>query len=171
MSLKKILKESAEAAKGLAEEIADEAKDLAEKAEDLAEKAGDAFKTALSDEPSHLERARFMYKLIGEGKMTEAFDKFYHEDVVMQEATGEVRKGKAASRTFMEQFQSTIQEVHGTGVHAVTSNEKAKVTMVESWMEVTFKDGNRVKMEEVAVQRWDDGKIIHERFYYNAPPA
>jgi hypothetical protein len=22
-------------------------------------------------------------------------------------------------------------------------------------------------MEEVAVQKWEDGQIIHERFYYN----
>jgi ketosteroid isomerase-like protein len=39
--------------------------------------------------------------------------------------------------------------------------------MVESWMDVTMKDGKRSTMEEVAVQKWEDGQIIHERFYYN----
>jgi hypothetical protein len=39
--------------------------------------------------------------------------------------------------------------------------------MVESWMDVTMKDGKRHMMEEVAVQKWKDDQIIHERFYYN----
>ena len=39
--------------------------------------------------------------------------------------------------------------------------------MVESWMDVTMKDGKRNKMEEVAVQKWKGDQIIHERFYYN----
>jgi hypothetical protein len=30
-----------------------------------------------------------------------------------------------------------------------------------------MKDGKRSTMEEVAVQKWEDGQIIHERFYYN----
>jgi len=53
------------------------------------------------------------------------------------------------------------------GVTAITSNEETCVTMVESWMDITFKDGNRMKMEEVAVQTWKDDQIIRERFYYN----
>ncbi len=60
-----------------------------------------------------------------------------------------------------------IKDVHGTGVKAITSNEKEATTMVESWMDVTMKDGKRSKMEEVAVQKWKDDQIIHERFYYN----
>ena len=47
--------------------------------------------------------------------------------------------------------------------------KEAGVTIVESWMEATFKDGNRMKMEEVAVQKWQGDQIIHERFYYNMP--
>jgi hypothetical protein len=61
----------------------------------------------------------------------------------------------------------TIKEVHGSGVKSITSNEKDATTMVESWMDVTTKDGKRNMMEEVAVQKWKDDQIIHERFYYN----
>jgi hypothetical protein len=60
-----------------------------------------------------------------------------------------------------------IKDVHGTGVNAITANEKEATTMVESWMDVTMKDGKRSKMEEVAVQKWKGDQIIHERFYYN----
>jgi ketosteroid isomerase-like protein len=113
------------------------------------------------------EKAKDIYDMLAQGKMLEAFDKYYHKDVVMVEATGETRKGKEANRKFQADFMGMIKEVHGSGVTAITSNEKESTTMVESWMDVTMKDGKRSKMEEVAVQKWKDGQIIHERFYYH----
>ncbi len=109
-----------------------------------------------------------MYQMIGEGNMLEAFETYYHDDVVMVEATGDKREGKDANREFEKNWLAGIKEMHGGGVNAITSNEDAGVTMVEAWTDMTFKDGNRMKMEEVAVQKWDGDKIIHERFYYNA---
>jgi hypothetical protein len=32
----------------------------------------------------------------------------------------------------------------------------------------THKGGQRSKLNEVAVRRWKDGKVVHERFYYAA---
>ncbi|MGB0428892.1 MAG: SnoaL-like domain-containing protein [Bacteroidia bacterium] len=51
-------------------------------------------------------------------------------------------------------------------VKAITSDEEAGVVMHETSMDVTFQDGNRVKMEQVGVQKWKNGQIVHERFYY-----
>lgn len=116
---------------------------------------------------TYLEKISDIYKMSAEGKMLEAFEKYYHDDVVMIEATGQRREGKDVSREFEKQFLESIKEFHGAGVNAITSNEKEAKTMVESWMELTFKDGQRTKMEEVAVQQWEGDKIIHERFYYN----
>ena len=118
---------------------------------------------------SYLEQAKSIYDMIFSGQLLEAFEKYYHEEVVMHEATGDVRKGKETCRTYEKQFLDNVQEIHGGGIDSVTSNEDEGVTTVESWMDVTFKDGNRVKMEQVAVQRWEGDQIIHERFYYNAP--
>ena len=161
MDFKEMLNEGVDAAKELG-------KDAKELAEDLVEKAGDAIDKVMG--PSYLELATDIYKMMGEGKMLEAFDKYYADDVVMIEATGEVREGKATSREFEEQWLASIEEFHGGGATAITSNEKEKVSMVEAWVDVTFKDGNRMKMEEVAVQHWnDDGLIVRERFYYNVP--
>lgn len=117
---------------------------------------------------NYYQKAKDMYDMLGQGKMLEAFEKYYHKDVVMIEATGEARNGKDTNREFEKNFMGSIKETHGFGVNSITSNEIDGVTMVESWMDVTFKDGPRMKMEEVAVQRWKDGLIIHERFYYNA---
>ncbi len=76
------------------------------------------------------------------------------------------RNGKAEQRKAVEQWESMVAETHGGGVGAITVHEDDAATMVESWAEVTFQDGQRVKMEEVGVQKWQGDKIIHERFYY-----
>jgi ketosteroid isomerase-like protein len=116
---------------------------------------------------SYYDKAKDMYNMVAQGKMLDAFEKYYHNDVVMVEASGETRKGKEANRKFEVDFMNMIKDVHGTGVNAITSNEKEATTMVESWMDVTMKDGKHSKMEEVAVQKWKGDQIIHERFYYN----
>ncbi len=163
MDFKEMIKEGTEAAKELG-------KDAKELAEDIVEKAGDAIEKVIG--PSCYDRAADIYKMMGEGKMLEAFDQYYADDVVMIEATGEVREGKATSREFEENWLASIEEYHGGGARAITANEKEKVTMVEAWADITFKDGNRMTLEEVAVQHWnDEGLIVRERFYYNAPPS
>lgn len=118
---------------------------------------------------SYLDKATALYTMIGEGKMMEAFEKFYHKDVVMIEATGDVREGKDKNREFEMQFLGSVKEAHGGGVHNITSNEETGVTMVEAWSEMTFNDGNRMKMEEVAIQQWKGDQVVRERFYYNMP--
>jgi ketosteroid isomerase-like protein len=116
---------------------------------------------------SYYDKAKDIYDMLAQGKLLEAFEKYYHKDVEMVEATGETRKGKDANRKFQVEFMGMIKEVHGSGVRAFTSNEKEATTMVESWMDVTLKDGKRNVMEEVAVQKWKGDQIVHERFYYN----
>jgi ketosteroid isomerase-like protein len=120
---------------------------------------------------SYYDKAKDIYNMSAQGKLLDAFEKYYHRDVVMVEATGEERKGKEANRKFQQEFMGMIKDVHGTGVRAITSDEKAGTTMVESWMDVTMKDGKRNMMEEVAVQKWKDDQIIYERFYYNMGKA
>jgi len=116
---------------------------------------------------SYYDKARDIYDMTSQGKLMEAFEKYYHNDVVMVEATGEIRNGKEANRKFQADFMGMLKEIHESGVRAITSNEKEATTMVESWMDVTMNDGKRHMMEEVAVQKWIGDQIIHERFYYN----
>lgn len=113
------------------------------------------------------EKTQDIYKMIGEGQLLEAFEKYYSDDVIMTEPMG-TREGKVACREYEEQFLNGIQEFHGLEVKAITSDEEAGVVIHETAMEVTFKDGNRVHMEQTGVQRWKDGKIVHERFYYSS---
>ena len=61
---------------------------------------------------------------------------------------------------------SRIAEVHGGEVLAVAAGDD--VSFSEWMFDVTFKDGPRKRLEQAVVRRWKDGKITHERFYYNA---
>lgn len=115
----------------------------------------------------YLEKSKQMYNQVLQGQLMEAFEKNYAEHVVMEEPAGK-REGKAACRAYEEQFLSNLETFHGMEIKAMSEDtEKAKV-FVEVEMDVTFKGGNRVKMEQVAVQQWENDQIVHERFYYNA---
>ena len=123
----------------------------------------------ISKEPmSYLNKAKELNQMIFSGQILDAFEKYYHQDVLMIEATGESWEGKELNRKREKEFVESVQEIHGGGIEGITSNEQDSTTMVESWMDVSFQDGNRMKLEQVAVQRWQGDQIIKERFYYNA---
>ena len=87
-------------------------------------------------------------------------------NITLTEPTG-TRTGKKECREYEEQFLNNIEEFHALEVTNLASDEANAVTFVESTMDVTFKGGQRAKMEQVAVQRWKGDHIVHERFYYN----
>ncbi len=118
---------------------------------------------------SCLKNAKELCSMMENGQMMEAFEKFYADDVVVIEANGDTRNGKDAQREGLKGWQASLQEYHGGGFRNVTANEDAGTSMIESWTDITFKDGNRFMLEEVGVQQWKDGKIVRERFYYNMP--
>jgi hypothetical protein len=103
--------------------------------------------------------------MINTGQLLEGFEKFYAENVVMQEIGETPRVGKDANREYEKKFVAMVKEIHGGGA-SFTSNETTGVTMVENWMDITFQDGNRIKMEQVAVQTWEGEHIVKEVFYH-----
>ncbi len=118
---------------------------------------------------NYSEKAKDIQEQMSKGQLLEAFEQYYHEDVVMIEATGEIREGKATNREAEKKFLASVQAWHGGGVVAIASNEEEGITMVESWMEVTFQGGTPTKLEQIARQKWQGDQIIEERFYYNLP--
>ena len=115
---------------------------------------------------TYKEKAEELYNLIATGKLMDGFEKFYHEDVVMQEIGEEKRIGKEANRAYELKFLSMIKDVHGAGVTAIASDEANGIVFIENWMDLTFQDGNRVNMVQVCVQKWDGDYIVSETFYH-----
>ena len=99
------------------------------------------------------------------GKALEAFEQYYADDVVMQENSDEPRVGKDANRKAEIEFFSSLAEFHEGKL--VSSAVNGDTTFGEWFMDITFKNGYRAKMAQVAVRRWKDGKIASERFYYH----
>lgn len=98
------------------------------------------------------------------GKILETFDAYYADDVVMSENGIDERVGKTVNREYEIQFLDNVQEFHGAKVGRVMVD--GHHAAVEWSFDITFKDGNRVKMQQVTVQTWKDEKIIREDFYH-----
>ncbi|MEL7060267.1 MAG: nuclear transport factor 2 family protein [Acidobacteriota bacterium] len=101
-----------------------------------------------------------------EGKILEAFEEHYADEVVMIEGGGERHEGKDVNREREQQFVGSLQEVHEVALHAAAVD--GDISLSEWLMDVTFQDGTRKRLEQAAVRRWRDGKIVEERFYYDA---
>ncbi len=99
------------------------------------------------------------------GDIMGAFEKYYAEDVVMQENSAEPFLGKAVNRERELQFVNSIAEFHGAAV--LSSAVNGNTSFSEWEMDVTFKGGARFKLAQVAVRTWQDSQIVRERFYYN----
>ncbi|WP_031499210.1 nuclear transport factor 2 family protein [Bryobacter aggregatus] len=99
------------------------------------------------------------------GKALEAFDELYAEDVVMQENSDAPFVGKAFNRNREIEFFSSIAELHSAAV--LSSATSGDVSFSEWQMDITFKNGHRMTLSQVAVRRWSNGLIVNERFYYN----
>lgn len=99
------------------------------------------------------------------GKAMEAFEELYAEDVVMQENNDPPCVGKAANRKREQDFFSSVEAWHGGNLDA--SAVQGDVSFSEWTMDVTLKGVGRVKMNQVAVRHWKNGKVAREKFYYN----
>ncbi len=108
---------------------------------------------------------RQVNEMILTGKAMEAFEKFYSDDVVMQENSEEPRTGKTVNREFEQQFFTSVAEWHDGQLLASAIN--GDTSFSEWYMDISFKNGFRMKSTQVAVRKWKDGKIVHERFFYN----
>ncbi len=105
-------------------------------------------------------------KMISEGKILEAFDKYYADDVVMQENEDAPRIGKAVSLEYEKAFVNGITEMHDGKTLGIAVGDN--YSTIESFMDVTHKDWGRIARSQVACQTWKDGKVVKEKFYYNA---
>lgn len=111
-------------------------------------------------------RINDLNNMILQGQIMEAFEKYYAEEVTMQENEDEVRVGKAANRVHEEAFAGNITEFRKADIKNVIVSDN--ITVVEWDFDFTHKDWGVRNYTQVAVQRWNaDGQIINEKFYYN----
>jgi len=100
------------------------------------------------------------------GKAMEAFDEYYADDVVMQDNADAPWLGKKFNRERELQFFGSIETLHE--LKLVSSAVGDDISFSEWIFDLTFKGGTHARQEQVAVRRWNNGKVVSERFYYKA---
>jgi hypothetical protein len=102
--------------------------------------------------------------LVLQGKAMEAFEKYYGDDVVMQENETPETVGKEANRVRELDFFSKLTEFRGAEVKSVAYGDD--VIISEWFVDYTHSEWGKVTHDQVSVQKWRNGKVVHERFYY-----
>jgi hypothetical protein len=110
------------------------------------------------------EKIAELNKLVLSGNALEAFEKFYHNDVVMRENDNEPTEGKKANRLREIEFYANIAEFRGAEIKGVaTGNDLSTVI----WhYDYTHKEWGVRNYTQVSVQHWKDGQIVYEQFFY-----
>jgi len=115
------------------------------------------------------QRLQDLLNHVRQGKIIEAMNEFYDKDTVMQDNANPPTKGLAANIEREKQFMSGVKEWKGFTVTA--SGVGDNVTFYESTSDFVTTGGVPAHLEQVAVANWKNGKIVHERFYYDTGSA
>jgi hypothetical protein len=113
------------------------------------------------------ENVQGLNEMILGGDILGAFEKYYSDDVVMQDNETDLRVGKDVCRSFEEAFVSNLTEFRGAAVKNVMVSEDAGVAAVEWDFDYTHKEWGDRKYTQVCIQQWKDGQIVSEKFLYN----
>ena len=104
--------------------------------------------------------------LVESGRSIEAMERFYAEDVMMFENRELSRAGREACVAFEREQLTKTGRPHLKATKRA-ADPQTGVSFIE-WV-VQFRSpssGRPIRLEEVAVQKWSNGEIIEERFYY-----
>ena len=112
------------------------------------------------------DRVADLLRYIQGGRIIEAMNEFYADDTVMQENRNTPTRGLAANIEREKQFLAQVKEWRGFEVKATAV--QGDVSFIESTMDFVATSGAEVHLEQVSVARWQNGKIVHERFYYDS---
>lgn len=103
--------------------------------------------------------------MIQKGEIMAAFEKFYADDVVMQENSDPPFAGKPTNREREQAFVDSVEQLHG--IKLLNSAVNGDIAFCEWLFDLTFRGGHRAQLAQVSVRHWKDGKVVRERFYYN----
>jgi ketosteroid isomerase-like protein len=105
-------------------------------------------------------------RLLAEGKPLEAMERYYGTEVVVFENRELARAGKAACLAHERDLLSRQRGPISFKLLKSAFDEKSGAGFLEYVLRFAGPDGRPMRLEEVAAQRWSDGVISEERFYY-----
>ena len=112
-----------------------------------------------------LQRLNDLINHVRQGKIIEAMNEFYDKDTVKQDNANPPTKGLTANIEREKEFVSGVKEWKVFNVTASGVGDNA--TFYECTMDFIATNGQPFHMEQVSVAKWENSKIVHERFYYD----
>jgi hypothetical protein len=105
-------------------------------------------------------------KLIREGKNKQVKETFYADNIVSIEGNGYTLTGIDAVLQKSIDWADQISEVHSASVSEplIAADHFA----LQMRMDISFKDGHRAVMDEIAVYSVKDGKIVSEQYFFKS---
>jgi ketosteroid isomerase-like protein len=102
--------------------------------------------------------------LVENGQMLEAMNRYYAENVAMQENVSPPTVGFAENYAREEAFYGSLAALKFNLVSVVVEGDRAAINWV---FDYTTAEGTQYRMDEIAIQTWRDGKVVHERYIYD----
>ena len=105
-------------------------------------------------------------KLIREGKNKQAKQIFYADDIVSIEGNGDKLEGIEAIRQKSIDWAAQVSEVHSASVSEPLISADHFALNIK--MDISYKNGYRATMDEIAVYAVNDGKIVFEQYFFKS---
>ena len=110
-----------------------------------------------------LQLDKQLNELILQRKSREAFLAFYVADVIAQENDEPERVGREGWMRAREEMEKNIRKFEARVLaHAANGD----VSFSEWDYNVELEGMGQLRIHQVAVRRWKDGKVVRERFYH-----
>ena len=116
-------------------------------------------------------RVADLVSYIQSGRIHDAMLEFYADDVTMQENNNPPTAGLPANIEREKQFVASVKEWRSLNVETIAVDAKRNRTVIQSTAAFVNQQDQLVKLDQVAVQQWRDGKIVYEKFYYDTGAA
>ncbi len=111
------------------------------------------------------ESVKALVALVKQGKYLEALERFYAPDSSMQENLSPARVGLPALLENEREVLARVPDIHLERVDSlVIDGDRVAINWVFAYTDAR---GRKFRLDEIAYQVWQNGKIVRERFYYD----
>jgi len=118
-----------------------------------------------TQETEILTNINAVLNLLAEGKFIEAMTEYLADDVKLYEGNNDPKIGKAFCIAEEQKLLSTVVDFGGYKVLSGPA-VKGDTSFYEAVMEFKTNDGTEHRFEQVVRTKWENGKIVNERFYH-----
>ena len=109
------------------------------------------------------ETVREFNTMIENQQWEKALNTFYDENIISVDNEGEPVQGLDKLKNGLKDFEAKTSDTSVTFKNSIVSDDMS----ITEWHYVfTHKEWGKFDYDQLSLQRWKDGKIVHERHHY-----